>query len=164
MTRQVELEKDMLDNGMAKFFASIKRAKTSQYDGESTTSYGISMLRYYVDTVAYIIRKSVKLYKGKPGKTPVAWEYLDGKDYRLVAYVASKAIIDAISKTVPLTGTAIRIANKIEDNLRLDLLRQHDAKYMRSTQNFIKENNLTESRSTMRNILLSSFDKSEKTP
>lgn len=163
MTRQVELEKDMLDNGMTKFFATVKRAKNSPYDGESTTTYGISMLRYYVDTVAYIIKKSIKLYKGKPGKTPVAWEYLDGKDYRLIAYIASKSIIDAISKTMPLTGTAIKIANKVEDNLRLDMLKRMDAKYMRSTQNYIKENHKTD-RAVMRNLLLSSFDKSEKTP
>jgi DNA-directed RNA polymerase len=153
----------MMDSGVARFFATIKRAKNSPYDGESTTTYGVSMLRYYVDTVAYIVRKSIKLYKGKPGKTPVAWEYLDGTDHRLVAYIASKSIIDAISTTVPLTATAIKIANKVEDNLRLDMLRKLDAKYMRSTQNYIKEQHKTD-RSVMRNLLLSSFEKSERTP
>ena len=164
MTRQIEFERSMQDSGRAKFFAGINRAKNSQFDGESSTSYGITMLRMYVDTMASIVRRSVLKYKGKPGVTPLAWEYLDGKDYRLVAYIAAKTIIDSISKTVPLTATAIRIASKVEDNLRIEQLRKLDRKYLQSTERFIKDNKLTDKRSTARNVILASFDKSEKTP
>jgi DNA-directed RNA polymerase, mitochondrial len=164
MSRQVEFERSMQDAGRAKFFASIKRAKTSQFDGESTTAYGVSMMRMYVDALACHIRLSVKKYKGKPGVTPVAWEYLDGQDYRLVAYIAAQTIINSISGTSPLTRTAIRIANKVEDNLRIEMLRKHDRKYLQSTKRFIKANKLDSKRSSAKNVILSSFDKSEKTP
>lgn len=164
MSRQVEFERSMQEAGRAKFFAAIRRAKNSKYDGESNTSYGITMLRVYVDTMANILKRSVAKFKGKPGATPVAWEYLDGQDYRLVAYIAAKTIIDSVSKTVPLTSTAIRIASKVEDNLRIEQLRKLDRKYLQSTERFIKNNKLNDNRASARNVILSSFDKSDKTP
>ncbi|MCP3681874.1 MAG: hypothetical protein GY861_04215 [bacterium] len=146
LERELLWEREMIDSGVLRYYRSIDRTqKKLDKDGntvpisdESNTSYGISMLRYFVLSVSKQIEADVKRMKGKPGRKPVAWEYLSELKTETTAYITCKCILDSISKTVKLTQLVTRISQKVEDNARFESFERDDKKYLQSTLKYIK--------------------------
>ena len=169
--RQLLLEQEMLDSGVRRYFAGVERAKKKQNQSgktvdisdESNTSYGISIMKYFIDSIADCIRFDLQANLGKPGRKPIAWEYLATVNVERAAFITAKTIIDSISRTVKLTSLVIKIASKLEDNCRFEALESADRKYLRSTQRYIKEQKITDYKKK-RSILIHSADKSDKVP
>jgi len=171
MSRQLLLEQEMLDSGVRRYFDGVERAKKKQnalgktvdISDESNTSYGISIMKYFIDSIADCIRFDLQTQLGKPGRKPIAWEYLATVNVERAAFITAKTIIDSISRTVKLTSLVIKIAAKLEDNCRFEALEAADRKYLRSTQRYIKEQKITDYR-TKRSALIHSAQKSDKVP
>ncbi len=146
LDRELLWEKEMIDSGVLRYYRGIERTqKKEDKEGnmvdihdESNTSYGISMLRYFVLSVAKQITADCTRMKGKPGRKPVAWEYLSELDAETTAYITCKCIMDSISRTVKLTHLVNRISGKVEDNARFESFEKDDKKYLQSTLKYIK--------------------------
>src|SRR6056297_69685 len=113
-------ERQMLTVGYERYHANCRKAANG--GNESNTSYGISLTKELIVPVIDFIQKEIKEWKGKAGKKPTAYEFLPELDLDVVAYIAVKTIIDSISSRQALTSVANRIGNKIEDQIRLDIL------------------------------------------
>lgn len=169
--RQILLEKEMLDSGVKRYFAGIDRAKHKvnqegrrvQISDESNTSYGISIMKVFVDSIADCIRYDTKEALGKPGRKPIAWEYLATINPEKAAYIAAKAIINSISRTVKLTALAIKIASKLEDNCRFEALESADRRYFRSMKNYLKDKKVT-GYVNQRKVMINSTERKKHIP
>ena len=169
-TRQELREKEMIQSGINRYYRSIQRTKTKEVNGktvdvrdESNTSYGLSIMRSFVGGIADALRIDLEDKLGKPGSLPVAWEYLKTIDLETAGFITAKAIVDGISKQSELTALAIRVATKLEDNCRFNMLEDYDKKYLRSTQRYIRENKITDYRQK-KIILNRSVTRSENIP
>lgn len=168
MDRELLWEREMVDSGVLRYYRGIERTKKKEdKDGkvvpisdESNTSYGISMLRYFVLSVAKQITADINRMKGKAGRKPIAWEYLSELKPETTAYITCKCIMDSISKTVKLTQLVQRISGKIEDNARFESFAQEDKKYLQSTLKYIK-NEKVNNYKRKRKILVNSARKRE---
>jgi len=113
-------ERQMLTIGYERYHAGCRKAAKGK--SESNTSYGISLTKELIIPVKEYIKEEIKEWKGKAGKKPTAYEYLSELPLDVVAYIAVKTVIDSISGHQFLTSVASRIGNKIEDQIRLDIL------------------------------------------
>jgi len=164
-SREELWEKNMIDSGVKRYYKGIARAKQKRNkDGvlvtirdESNTSYGINMLRYYVQSIKDTIDSDIKAYKSKPGVTPVGWEYLANLNTETAAFIAAKTIINGISTVTKLTALGINIATRVEDNARFEAFDKYDNKYFRGSMRFIKEQKVTEYRQKKEILLQSSI-------
>lgn len=166
--REILWEKEMIDSGVLRYYRGIERTQRKldkngvlvDIQDESNTSYGISMLRYFVLSVAKQINADCARMKGRPGRKPVAWEYLSELKSETTAYITCKCIMDSISKTVKLTHLVQRIAGKIEDNARFESFERDDKKYLQSTLKYIKNEKINNYK-RKRKILVNSARKKE---
>jgi DNA-directed RNA polymerase len=117
----------MVDMGIAKYNDQITAARYRvKKDGsltynneESATSYGVAMLRQYFLDYELAIQTFVdSALKGR-GRASVAAQYISVVDVRTTAYIAAKCIIDTISKEEHQTSLIFRIAQRLEDQVRL---------------------------------------------
>jgi len=159
----------MMSSGVDRYFLGIARAKQKRNkDGvfvtirdEANTSYGVNMLRYYVQSIRDTLALDIKQAKGKAGTTPIAWEYLSRLNLETVAFITAKCIINGISSTSKLTALVSKIATRVEDNARFEAFEKDDKKYLQSTLRYLKDRKVNDYR-TKKETLLQSSIKSEK--
>lgn len=127
LAQELEWEQRMVDNGVDKYHAAMDAAKFKPAPGgglqhqndESATSYGISMLREHFEDFEAAIDEFIELSFKTRGKRDTAAEYLARIDVRTAAYIAAKCIIDTISVVSSQTELTFRIAQKVEDEMRM---------------------------------------------
>lgn len=160
LEREELWEKEMIDSGVLRYQRNVQRTKTGvNKDGEtvpindeSNTSYGVSMMKYFIESVAKQLSSDITKMQGKPGRKPVAWEYLSQLPIETTAYITCKSILDSISKTIKLTQLVQRIGTKLEDNARFVSFESNDRKYLQATMSYMKRqkiNNYTRKRKVM---------------
>lgn len=116
--RQLALEGEMQDMGIERYLNEVDRAKGRV--AESETKYGQRLLMEIMDALVPAIKDFIKTSGGGQGegRAHVGYKYLKCVRPETAAYIATRTILDALSIQLPLTGTAIRIANCIEDEVR----------------------------------------------
>lgn len=169
ITRQELIEQEMIDSGVARYNRAVDRAKrgmggnTSRQSLESNTSYGVGLLKTYVQDVARQITTDTEYWIGKAGRgrKPIAWKYLSKLDHETCAFIACKTILDSISTCVQLSTLVHRIASKIEDQTRLDLFKIQDKKYYSATLRFMKEKQQAETYRKRRKVMINGAKRRE---
>jgi len=118
MDRQIELEQEMTSAGIARYEASVAKAKaTSQ---ESATPSGTRLLMAAVNPMDAAIKALLaETATGRPGRFAATFaQYLEGVDSRVAAYITARVILDRVTQPIMLQGCAIAVANSIEDEVR----------------------------------------------
>jgi len=113
-------EKIMADSGIERYQRACDKAK--KQGSESNTSYGVSMLKEFIDDTREELERDIERFVNKPGTKPKAYEYLSQLDLKVCSYLTCKSIIDGLSKTVNFASLALNIGQKIEDNVRMELM------------------------------------------
>lgn len=125
LNKQRLLEQEMHTNGIHSY-----RRRTSvsvQSSQESTTPYGIILLKKSVDEVSKAIEEFVNdAYSGQVRKQVNAAVLLNKLDPEISAYIALKKCVDGVSKQTTLTKLGMAIANALEDQFKLDFYREQD--------------------------------------
>jgi len=133
-------ERKMVDNGVGKYFAALDAARFKAKAGgglqpqndESATSYGASLIREHFEPYEDAIGLYIERAFNQRGKRDIAGAYLARMDVRVTAYIAAKTIIDTISVEVNQTELILRIAGKIEDQMRLDRFSEDYPRYWKA--------------------------------
>jgi DNA-directed RNA polymerase len=125
LNKQRLLEQEMHTNGIHSY---RRRTNVSvQSSQESTTPYGIILLKKSVDEVSKAIEEFVTdAYSGQVRKQVNAAVLLNKLDPEISAYIALKKCVDGVSKQTTLTKLGMAIANALEDQFKLDFYREQD--------------------------------------
>lgn len=122
---QKELEQFMRDSGVEGYRQRVRSAIERGQEG--TTSYGLMMMKRSVDDLANMIEGFVQdALGGKVSKSPYAAVLLNHLDSEVSAYIALKFCMDGVSIVTPLTRLAMRIANALEDQFKLEFYKRQD--------------------------------------
>jgi len=116
MTKQVDLERDMLELGVSRY---RKETLSSLDKGtESSTRPGSQLLKAVIEPVAKAITDFIESAEGKAGRNHSAVKYLKQLDPYVAAFIIGRVILDQISQDVSLTAACIQVANRLEDEVR----------------------------------------------
>lgn len=126
MDRQIALEQEMTSAGVARYEASVVKARTSGQ--ESGTATGTRLLMAAVDPLDKAITATLAdATAGRAGRfASVFSQYLTGVDSRVAAYITARVILDKITHPIQLQGCAIAVANSIEDEVRFAAFAEAD--------------------------------------
>jgi len=135
--KEIEHELKMQTAGYERFMSNMQKARKRvtkdgrvvHADNESSTSYGVEMISDYTIKVKEHIDLKVSQSKLKRGQSPVAIKYLQLLPSDTTAYITVKTIIDSISRELPVSRMANKIANKIEDQAKFYKLATLDPEY-----------------------------------
>lgn len=119
--RQIELEIDMSNLGMARYQTRTNREVEQERGGETQT--GQFLIKKAVHSVSEAIRLFVEeVYSGRPGPKAVAARLIRDMDPDVVAYVALKSILGRLmSKSITnLTGLSMNVAASLENEARFE--------------------------------------------
>jgi DNA-directed RNA polymerase len=120
---QDELNKSMVTLGVGRYRAKIESAKGR--DAELETRYGQTLMRGALPLYTTKIgdwQKAVKDY-ATPARYQTELQLLEPK---VIAYIATRAIIDSITKKRPLSQVAIYLGARLEDELRCRFLLENN--------------------------------------
>ena len=122
-TTQEELNKSMVTLGVGRYRAKTESAKGR--DAELETRYGQTLMRSALPLYTAKIgewQKAVKDY-ATPARYQIELQLLEPK---VIAYIATRAIIDSITKKRPLSQVAIYLGARLEDELRCRFLLENN--------------------------------------
>lgn len=117
--RQLDLEKEMLENARNKIAIIYQTAKDKKR--ESVTLYGQSIMR----TQLTIIADKIKLFldeanSGKAGRRHIAVKYLNlFSDMKVISFITLKSIIDSLTSRQTLLSLTLKIANAVYQEYKL---------------------------------------------
>lgn len=130
LERQIELEEEMVNMGVKRFWERFEKLKQGGHLSE--TDAGILILKGKVDCVASAIRTFLaECESGKPGRRHAAYHHMKSLDSSVMAFITLKRIIDTVgeSKAQPdLQFIAKRIGRAIEDEARLSVFAKENKK------------------------------------
>ena len=122
---QDKIEQEMNSLGVDRYYKNIKVAKKS--GGESTTLYGITLMKEAVDTVNKAILEFLdEALAGGVGKYQSSALSLALMDSEVCAYLTLKYAIDGVSTRSPFTRVAMKLASAIEDQFKFDIWEQEE--------------------------------------
>ena len=117
---QDKIEKEMNSLGIDRYYKSIRESRKGS--GESTTLYGITLMKEALDEVNTGIQTFLEeAMSGGVGKYQKSALTLALMDSEVCAYLTLKYAIDGVSQRSPFTRTAMKLASAIEDQFKFDL-------------------------------------------
>ena len=117
---QEKIEKEMNSLGIDRYYKNIRNAR--KVGGESTTLYGITLMKEAVDIVTIGIQEFLKVaLAGGVGKYQNSALTLGLMDSEVCAYLTLKYSIDGVSTRSPFTRVAMKLAGAIEDQFKFDI-------------------------------------------
>lgn len=126
LEKQRQLEQEMHQMGIANYRKKI--AGNLEKGQESNTPYGVILLKKSVDDVADgIVEFVYTALSGQTTKAAYAAVLLNAFDPEVSAYLALKKCVDSVSTAMSLTKLAVGLANSLEDQFKLDFLKQQDS-------------------------------------
>lgn len=120
---QIELEEEAIGLG-------VKRYQEQMANGQDTLPPGLKLMKAAIEPMAEAIEKAVNdALEGAAARTVGIYKYLDQfEDRKLVAFVTAKVVFNHIGKMSVLGAVAGDIANRLEDCLNFDALKQAEPK------------------------------------
>ena len=116
-TIQEQMEAEMTGQGLTRYWRNVDRSVAE--GDESSTSYGLTVLKRVINPVAARIEEVVaEADSGKPGRRSTAIKYLRGTSSDLIAYLTVKVLLDSVSRQRTLQSIAIAIGQRLEDEAR----------------------------------------------
>jgi DNA-directed RNA polymerase len=120
---QNKIEKEMNSLGIDRYYKNIRDAKKG--GGESTTLYGITLMREALDSVTSGINEFLnEALAGGVGKYQSSALSIGMLDSEVCAYLALKYTIDGVSTRSPFTRVAMKLASAVEDQFKFDIWEQ----------------------------------------
>ena len=117
---QEKIEKEMNSLGIDRYYKNIRNARKG--GGESTTLYGITLMKEAIDVVTEGILEFLKVaLAGGVGKYQNSALTLGLMDSEVCAYLPLKYTIDGVSTRSPFTRVAMKLASAVEDQFKFDI-------------------------------------------
>mgnify|MGYP003648293530 CR=1 FL=1 len=117
---QEKIEKEMNSLGIDRYYKNIRQARKG--GGESTTLYGITLMKEAVDVVTKGIQGFLEVaLAGGVGKYQNSALTLGLMDSDVCSYLTLKYAIDGVSTRSPFTRVAMKLASALEDQFKFDV-------------------------------------------
>ena len=117
---QEKIEKEMNSLGIDRYYKNIRQARKG--GGESTTLYGITLMKEAVDVVTKGIQEFLEVaLAGGVGKYQNSALTLGLMDSDVCSYLTLKYAIDGVSTRSPFTRVAMKLASALEDQFKFDV-------------------------------------------
>lgn len=124
---EMKWEYEMSDAGKQHYISTVNKAQSK--GREATTLYGQHLLMHSVKPVAEAIEARFTSAKSKAGRDVSALKLIVDMDYKSVAYITLRCLLDCCSGTNrKLTEVALQIGKYIEDEARLSAFEAFDKK------------------------------------
>lgn len=122
--KQVELEMEMMEQGVERFRASARKART---EGKETSLPHVQrLLRQFIEPVAEEIDFFLKASKKKRGAKHIATKYLPLIEHEISAYLGLKGLMDGISfGQMWVQRLAPKIGRSVMAEVKLGLWAKH---------------------------------------
>ena len=117
---QEKIEQEMNSLGIDRYYKNIRQARKG--GGESTTLYGITLMKEAVDVVTKGIQEFLEVaLAGGVGKYQNSALTLGLMDSDVCSYLTLKYAIDGVSTRSPFTRVAMKLASALEDQFKFDV-------------------------------------------
>jgi len=117
---QEKIEKEMNSLGIDRYYRNIRSARKS--GGESTTLYGITLMKEALDSVSDGIKEFLdEALSGGVGKYQNSALTLGLMNTEVCAYLTLKYSLDGVSQRSPFTRVAMKLGSAIEDQFKFDI-------------------------------------------
>lgn len=134
---QLGLEDEMFNGGIRRFEADQQRNIDS--GNSSDTAWNRRLISEFIAPMAAGIQAFKEEYTGKKGRAPRALAYLQCIENEVAAYITMKIVMDLIHTDVTLQGVALKVADRIEDQVRFSKLEGQAAKYFAKVKEGLKK-------------------------
>lgn len=118
LERELAHENEALNMGLVEYRRKSQNLKEHQL--ETKTDYGKKLLVRSIEPLAEAIEKFLAEAETAPGRKHTAALHLSrtGLEAEMVALLTCRVVLDCISQQQKLTSTAIKIGNRIEDEVK----------------------------------------------
>ncbi len=113
---QSQIEQEMADLGVSRYRSNL--AKARELGTETITPGGRRLLQEAFGALEAGLKAWITTAKGQQGATPPYLKHVETVGVAKTALIASKAILDSISRKSTLTTTAFFLAGQLEDEAR----------------------------------------------
>lgn len=153
---QIELEKEMRQVSIDTYRRNVEKAVDKS--SESTTLYGITLMKHSVEAVVAGIREFLEeSFSGRASRYPVAAEFLNLLDPEVASYLTLKVVMDGVSSKYPLTKIAMAIANHLEDEVKFSVFESTNKGWFQVIRNEVTKR--TSNRDIRRYALIHTMNK-----
>jgi len=127
VSEQLRIEQEIMERGIDSYYRNLESAR--QREQENSTSFGTALMKRFNAVVADRIEEFLRsLDTGKPGKRHASAKHLRKINPRKAAYLALLGCVAGIRSTRHLTSVASVVGRMVDDEMRLEELREKDAK------------------------------------
>lgn len=134
MELQHQLEEEMRETSIDTYRRNIAKAKESKQ--ESTTLYGINLMKHAVNAMTDGIQAFLAdAFSGTAGKLQTTAPMLNSLDPEKASFLTLKMVIDGVSKRLPMTNVAMSIAGALEDEFKFGLFEDKERNWFRVIRN-----------------------------
>lgn len=134
MDIQHQLEEEMRETSIEAYRRNVAKAKDATQ--ESTTLYGINLMKHAVESMSQGIKGFLdEAFSGKVGKLQTTAPMLNSLDPEKASYLTLKMVVDGVSKRLPMTNVAMAIANALEDEFKFGLFEDTERNWFRVIRN-----------------------------
>ena len=131
---QKKLEAEMKETSIATYFKNVEKSKQSR--SESSTLYGITLMKHSVEAVEEGIKEFLEdAYAGGAGRSHTAAPMLNSIETAKAAYLTLKMTIDGVSNRYSLTKVAMAIAGALEDEFKFSIFENKEKAWFRVIRN-----------------------------
>ena len=145
MQRQYELEREMVRDGVDRYFREVDSAKVK--GREHTTRYGVNIMRALIEPLARQIGEwREKALHGTPGRRASAAVVLEDQSATVLAYIVVKQTISkmALHNGVKFLSLAVQIGRAVEDEARFDFYSRENGALYHGILRHLKDRTLHE--------------------
>jgi DNA-directed RNA polymerase len=116
--QQIELEAEMRDAGITRYRNQI--SETTEERLEATTPAGLQLLKNAIEPlIQKIIEHIQEDGNNRRGPKSISSQYLPLLEPEVIAFITAKTVLNSITYRNPFANTAMRVANALEDEVRL---------------------------------------------
>lgn len=140
LKEQLLLEEEMFNGGVQRYRRNIERNESRSV---SETAYSRRLMKELISPLADGIQAFKDYYSSSRGAPARALPYLRCVPNEVAAFIALKVTLDNVFLNNTLTDVAIRIGERIEDQIRFTKLEGMASKYFAKVQDSLKKSSTT---------------------
>lgn len=137
MQEQLKLEEEMFNGGIKRF--NDNRERNEKF-AASETVHNRKLMKELISPMAEGIQAFKDFYQGRRGAPARALPYLRCIPNETAAYIAIKVTLDYVASDYQLPMIAMKIGERIEDQIRFTKLEGMAEKYFKKVQDSLKKN------------------------
>ena len=109
----MDIEKEMIESGIARYRAKVESARTR--GSETDTQYGQRLMRAALPDLINDLRKTILYHRKNPHAIPVWLPLIWDLEPQVIAFLALKVTMDSISLKKTMVKSSLSVANVLED-------------------------------------------------